>query len=73
MAKVKNKLKDFRLKKGITQEAMAKKLGYTLSMYEKVEQGRAGSSAKFMDALKKAFPDACIDDIFFAQQFKDSF
>jgi DNA-binding XRE family transcriptional regulator len=61
----KNKLKKYRLDNGLTQEAMAKKLGYTLSMYEKVEQGRTGTSAKFMERFKKCFPEACIDEIFF--------
>lgn len=50
----------------MTQEAMAIKLGITLSMYEKVEGGRAGASAAFMRRIKNAFPDANIDDIFFA-------
>ncbi len=62
-----NKLKEYRLVNGLTQEAMAKKLGYTLSMYEKVEQGRAGTSARFMQKFKKSFPKACIDDIFFTK------
>jgi len=39
------RLKEFRKKKELSQEAMAKKIGITLSMYEKVEQGRAGASA----------------------------
>jgi transcriptional regulator with XRE-family HTH domain len=62
------KLKEFRKKLGISQEAMAKKLGITLSMYEKVEQGRANASAGFMKRFKSAFSDASVDDIFFADE-----
>ena len=45
---------------------MSKTLDITLSMYEKVEGGRAGASAAFMRRLKTAFPDANIDYLFFA-------
>ena len=61
------KLKDFRKEQGLSQEAMARKLGITLSMHEKVETGRAGASAAFMKRLKASFPSACIDTIFFAE------
>lgn len=65
---VKNsKLKDFRISKGLTKEQMAEKLGYTLSMYEKVEANRAGTSSKFMSKFKEVFPEEKIDDIFFAE------
>ena len=60
------KLRTFRKEKGLTQDEMAKKLDITLSMYEKVECGRAGASAAFMRRLKAAFPDANIDLLFFA-------
>ena len=60
------KLKAFRKEKGLSQEKMAKMLDITLSMYEKVESGRAGVSAAFMRRLKAAFPDANIDLLFFA-------
>ena len=61
------KLKEFRKEKKLSQEAMAKLLGITLSMYEKVESGRAGASAAFMRRFKLNFPDQKIDDIFFNQ------
>lgn len=60
------KLRAFRKEKGLSQEKMAKMLDITLSMYEKVESGRAGVSAAFMRRLKSAFPDANIDLLFFA-------
>lgn len=60
------RLKEFRKKKELSQEAMAKKIGITLSMYEKVEQGRAGASAAFMRRFKRAFPESSIDCIFFS-------
>ncbi len=59
------KLKELRRSHNLTQEAMANKLGITVSMYEKVEGGRAGASAAFMRRIKSVFPEANIDDIFF--------
>ncbi len=59
-------LQEFRRSKGITQGDMARLMGITLSMYEKVEEGRAGASAAFMRRLKKAFPEVNIDALFFA-------
>ena len=66
-----NKLKEFRKNRGMTQENMAQTLGITLSMYEKVEGGRAGASAAFMRRLKEAFPEASIDAIFFGVNSND--
>lgn len=60
-----DKLKQLRKAHNLTQEAMARRLGITLSMYEKVEGGRTGASAAFMKKVKAAFPDITIDDIFF--------
>ena len=60
------KLREFRKGKKLTQKEMARKLGVTLSMYEKVEGGRTGVSAAFMQKLKTAFPDVSIDFLFFA-------
>ena len=34
------KLREFRTQKGLSQEKMAIELGVSLSMYDKVEQGR---------------------------------
>ena len=59
------KLKEFRQEKGFTKKQMADKLGYTLSLYEKVEDGRASASACFMRKFKIAFPGVSIDFIFF--------
>ena len=63
-----NNLKAFRLSEGLSQDAMARRLGITLSMYEKVERGIAGASAAFMRRIKTAFPKANIDSIFFADK-----
>ncbi len=60
-----NKLKKFRKAQGLTQKQMAKKLDITLSMYEKVEGGRAGASAAFMRKFKTVFPNTNIEDVFF--------
>lgn len=59
------RLRAFRKSQKITQEVMAFRLGITVSMYEKVESGRANASSSFMRRMKKAFPDVSIDEIFF--------
>ena len=59
-------LREFRKEKGISQDRMAKELGITLSMYEKVESGRASASAAFMRRIKNRYPDANIDLLFFS-------
>ena len=61
-------LRNFRRRKGLSQDAMARAIGITLSMYEKVETGRANASSAFMKRLKNAFPEASIDAIFFASE-----
>jgi transcriptional regulator with XRE-family HTH domain len=50
---------------------MARKMGVSMSMYEKVERGFAKPSRGFMEKLKEQFPDASIDEIFFSK-YKDS-
>lgn len=65
------KLKEFRKSKGLSQDKMSKILNITLSMYEKVENGRVGASAAFMKRLKAAFPDANINFLFFSADSKD--
>lgn len=64
-------LRRFRKSLNLTQEAMANRLGITVSMYEKVEGGRAGASAAFMRRIKNEFPNANIDEIFFAANSND--
>ena len=66
-----SRLKSFRKEKGISQESMARKMGVTLSLYEKVENNRAGASAAFMKKLKLLYPDANIDFIFFDTNSND--
>ncbi len=61
-----NGLKQFRKEKELSQLAMARQMEITLSMYQKVESGRARPSYAFMERLKRAFPDANIDALFFS-------
>ncbi|MBE6546330.1 MAG: helix-turn-helix domain-containing protein [Ruminococcaceae bacterium] len=58
-------LRSFRQAKGLTKPEMADRLGVTLSLYEKVEGGHAGVSAKFMRKMKSVFPEVNIDKMFF--------
>lgn len=60
------KLKDFRESKGLSQEAFARAIGFTLSMTAKVESGAVKPSRNFMEKVKKAFPEVDINNIFFA-------
>lgn len=58
-------LKEFRLSKNLSQEAFARSIGYTLSMFAKVEQGTSKASRRFMESVKKVYPDVNIEKIFF--------
>lgn len=60
-----NALRRFRNSTGLSQDNMARKLGVSLSMYEKVERGNAKPSRGFMEKIKEQFPEASIDEIFF--------
>jgi len=59
-------LKEFRTQKVLSQEKMANELGVSLSMYAKVEQGTAKAGRNFMEKIKRKYPEASIDHIFFA-------
>ena len=61
-------LKKFRKDLNMTQPEMAKVLGFSLSMYEKVERGTVRASRNFISALKENYPDVDIDYIFFNQE-----
>lgn len=61
-----DKLKEFRVSKGLTQEQLARELRITLSMYYQIESGKTGVSGKFMRKLKALYPDANIDALFFS-------
>lgn len=65
MNKANERLRSFRISLNLTKVQMSEKLGYTLSLYEKVEDGRTGASAKFMHKFKTVFPNASIEFIFF--------
>ncbi len=60
-------LKEFRLSKGLSQEAFARTIDYTLSMYAKVEQNPSRASRKFMGRCKERYPEMNIMEIFFAK------
>jgi transcriptional regulator with XRE-family HTH domain len=60
-----NMLKEFRLKAGLSQEGIARKMNVTVSYYSQIERGLVNAGRGFMLRLKAAFPDACIDEIFF--------
>lgn len=61
------RLREFRKSKEKTQEEMARSMGITLSMYEKVENEKTGASANFMRKLKNIYPDIDINFIFFGK------
>ena len=65
-----HKLKEFRNTTGLSQDNMARKLGVSLSMYQKVERGAVRAPRGFMDKLKEAYPHVSIDVIFFSETEK---
>lgn len=60
-------LKEFRQSKNLSQESFARGIGYTLSMYAKVEQHPTKASRKFIEKVKAVYPEIDIISIFFAQ------
>lgn len=58
-------LKRMRKDLKLTQKSMAKSMGVSLSMYEKVERGHKKASRNFMESLKKKYPEVIIDEVFF--------
>lgn len=59
------KLIEFRKKNNLTINSMAKKIGVSISFYEKVERGERNPSYNFIRLFKKAFPIVDANDIFF--------
>ena len=55
------KLKEFRLNKGLTQEQMAKLVGISKSMYEKIEYEERKPSIDTMKKFKEIFKDLDIN------------
>lgn len=51
-----NWLVKFRREKGYTRNEMAKTLGVSVSLYEKIEYGDRRPSGNFLGKFKKAFP-----------------
>jgi transcriptional regulator with XRE-family HTH domain len=59
------KLKKFRLLEELSQVNFAKKIGVSISLYEKVERGDMLASRNFMSKIKNEYPEINIDEIFF--------
>lgn len=53
-------LKVFRVKKGLTQDEIAEKIGYTRAAYSAIEAGKRDGRESFWNALQNGFniPDA---------------
>ncbi|GAA0115689.1 helix-turn-helix transcriptional regulator [Clostridium senegalense] len=66
-----NKLVNFRVKQKLTQQEMSKKIGTTLTFYSKVELGERNPSYNFIVKLKKEFPNANVDSIFFDNELHE--
>lgn len=52
---MRTKLKVFRVEQGLSQEKMAKEIGYNRMSYAAVENGKREPTLKFCSALSKAF------------------
>ena len=48
-------LKLFRIRKKLTQDQIAEKLGYSRGQYARFENGDADTTLRFLQALEKAF------------------
>lgn len=59
------KLKEFRIEKGLTQAEMSRKMGLSLSMYTKIEIGKRGISKNFIKKFHELFPDVDCWNFFF--------
>ncbi|HAC0715714.1 TPA_asm: helix-turn-helix domain-containing protein [Listeria monocytogenes] len=59
------RLAQFRKELSMNQKEFAKKLGVSRSLLAKIETGNRMPSYRFMKAIKKRFPEANIDDLFF--------
>lgn len=57
-------LKQFRKQKKLTQDEMARILGFTKSHYVKIEMGIRNPGFKFLKALKDNFPEVNMNEIF---------
>lgn len=65
---VMTELKKFRLKRKLTQEEMAEKIGVSISYYRKIEQGYYEPSYQFLRNVKETFPNVSIDKLFFGRK-----
>ena len=61
-------LKLFRRKRELTQRQMAKRIGVSYSLYEKVERGRMRPGKWFVQGFKEAFPHADVDKVLFPEK-----
>ena len=59
-------LRDFRKERKLSQREIAEIMHVSLSMYEKVERGQMPHSRAFMEKLKRAYPEANIEYLFFS-------
>ncbi len=57
-------LKQFRKQKKLTQDEMAKSLGFTKSHYVKIEMGLRNPGYKFLKSLKKEFYEVDVNELF---------
>ena len=58
-------IKQYRISLGLNQKEMAKRIGVSASYYYKVESSSRNPSFDFLTKLKNAFPNVCIDELFF--------
>lgn len=56
-------IKILRLKKGLTQKEMAKKLNISLLPYQRIESGKNNPTLKTILKIKKVFPELKLDEV----------
>lgn len=67
--KKREKLKEFRKKKKLSQQEIADILGISLIQYQFIELGRRNPSFELMEKMKNIFPKISIDEIFLSSNF----
>ena len=56
-------VKVLRLKRGLTQKEMAKKLNISLLPYQRIESGKNNPTLKTILKIKKVFPELNLDEV----------
>jgi len=63
-------IRQFRQSKGLTQEAMSRRLDVTLASYSQIERGCRKAGRPFIEKMVMAFPEDDVLILFFSNKAK---